>query len=124
MKKFSISIFVLCLLLFAGYYFSYQYHFQRTQNMAENTEEDESAEKRVDSINITNEAEAAPKTEGYYVCIKNGFVIVYEADKSTVYEYTDIIYDGLPEDLQEEIAEGKYMKDLKELYGFLENYSS
>jgi len=51
-------------------------------------------------------------------------VVVYLSDKKTPYEYTDIKCDGLPSEMQEEIRNGKYMEDAKELYGFLENYSS
>ena len=52
------------------------------------------------------------------------FVFVYLNDKKTVYEYTDIPLDGLPETLQQEIHNGKYVETSAALYGFLENYSS
>lgn len=45
-------------------------------------------------------------------------------NKKTVYEYTDISLEGLPENLQKEIQNGKYIETLESLYGFLENYSS
>ena len=35
-----------------------------------------------------------------------------------------LILDVLPEELQEEIREGKYLKGEEELYNFLENYTS
>ena len=44
--------------------------------------------------------------------------------KKTVYEYTDISLEGLPENLQKEIQNGKYIETSESLYGFLENYSS
>ena len=44
--------------------------------------------------------------------------------KKTVYEYTDISLEGLPENLQKEIQNGKYIETSENLYGFLENYSS
>lgn len=60
----------------------------------------------------------------YYLCEVNGYIVVYKSDKKTPYEYTDILYKELPELLKKEIKNGKYIKDEKELYGFLENYSS
>ena len=44
--------------------------------------------------------------------------------KRQVYEYTDISLEGLPENLQKEIQNGKYIETSESLYGFLENYSS
>lgn len=63
-------------------------------------------------------------SSGYYLFEKNGFIVVYLNDKKTVYEYTNILYDELPPILQSEIRNGKYVKNLEELYGFLENYTS
>ncbi|OYP01270.1 hypothetical protein CG709_11305, partial [Lachnotalea glycerini] len=60
----------------------------------------------------------------YYLKDENGYVTVYYIDKSTIYEYTNIAVDSLPEDLQEELVTGKYMSTMNELYNFLENYSS
>ena len=61
---------------------------------------------------------------GFYLYEKNGYVVVYENDKKTPYEYTDIFYEELPELLKQEIKNGKYIKNEEELYGFLENYTS
>ena len=66
----------------------------------------------------------ALKEDCYYLMEVNGYVVVYLSDKKTPYEYTDIRYDELPAELQDEIRNGKYMEDAKSLYGFLENYSS
>ena len=54
----------------------------------------------------------------------NGYIVVYLSDKSTPYEYTSIRFDELPERLQKEIRNGKYVESAEALYGFLENYSS
>lgn len=131
MKKFSISaLAALCLLLGAGYYYSYQYHMERVLQEEERTPEPVELDLGVDvdSKDVKNASgegsDETDSSDGYYISIKNGYVIVYNADKSTIYEYTDIIYDGLPEELKEEIAEGKYIESTEELYGFLENYSS
>ena len=60
----------------------------------------------------------------FYLMEKNGFVVVYENDRKTIYEYTNIQVAELPYLLQNEIKNGKYIKNMEELYGFLENYSS
>lgn len=66
----------------------------------------------------------AVEDDGYYLAEKNGYVVVYLSDKKTVYEYTDILFRDLPEDLQAEIETGKPVENTELLYGFLENYSS
>lgn len=54
----------------------------------------------------------------------NGYVAVYQLPENEIYEYTDVIMDILPLGLQEEIHNGKYLKNEEELYNFLENYTS
>ena len=66
----------------------------------------------------------ALKDDCYYLKELNGYVVVYLSDKKTVYEYTDISLEDLPENLQKEIQNGKYIETSESLYGFLENYSS
>ena len=60
----------------------------------------------------------------YVMVAEDGYLTVYMADLVTVYMYTDIPLDGLSEELKDEIAKGKFFADLRELYQFLENYSS
>lgn len=54
----------------------------------------------------------------------NNYVTVYRLPEKELYEYTDVIMDVLPVELQEEIQQGKYLKNEEELYNFLENYTS
>ena len=51
--------------------------------------------------------------EGFYLCELQGFVCVYLADRSTIYEFTEIPVTDLPEEVQQEVAEGKYVGDSK-----------
>ena len=62
--------------------------------------------------------------ECYYIKGADGFVTVYHADGETVYEYTSISINELPKSVQDELMEGKKVKTLRQVYGFLENYSS
>ena len=52
------------------------------------------------------------------------YLTVYTADKSAVYEYTDIRYSDLEDSLRQKIRKGYCIKDEETLFGFLENYSS
>ena len=50
-------------------------------------------------------------------------IIVYNKDHS-VYEYTDLSPELLPETLADELIQGVYFRDQQDLYEFLETYSS
>lgn len=63
-------------------------------------------------------------TYKYYLVEENGCVTAYYIDKKTVFEYTNIVVDTLPEDVKKQIKKGKYIVDVDSLYDFLENYSS
>lgn len=54
----------------------------------------------------------------------NDYVAVYQLPEREIYEYTDVIMEVLPEDVQKEVQHGKYIRNEEELYNFLENYTS
>lgn len=62
--------------------------------------------------------------DGFYLCELQGFVAVYLSDRKTIFEFTEIPLTDLPEEVQQEVAEGKFIRTKQELYAFLENYSS
>ena len=66
------------------------------------------------------------KTEvkGYYAKSFNGTIVILNGDEKTVYEYTEIPINALPENLQQEVISGYYLETDEALYSFLENYSS
>lgn len=66
--------------------------------------------------------EKAP--QGFYLMVADHFIVVYEEDRSTLYMNTDILMERLPDSLQREIMEGKFVASEEELYLFLESYSS
>ena len=51
-------------------------------------------------------------------------LVSQKVDKETLYENTSIRLSSLPDALKTEIKNGKYIRTEKELYNFLENYSS
>lgn len=67
-----------------------------------------------------------PKQEekGFFLLNENHYVVVYDHQLSQVYMSTDILVEELPENLQNEILNMKYIEDEGELYNFLESYSS
>ena len=60
----------------------------------------------------------------YYITVKDGYLVVYENDKETVVEVTDIVYDNLADSQKAEVDAGVYIGSDEELYGVLESYSS
>ncbi len=116
-RKYSIGFFIATILLFAilGIAYRGSYNYAKEQHMME--------EEMQHAQSISTEGQAF-KENSFFLMEVNGYVAVYHSDRKTVYEYTDISVSELPELLQNEIKNGKYMENLEELYGFLENYSS
>ncbi len=64
------------------------------------------------------------ETEGYYLCVEDGKIVVMEEDRETVYLTTDIYAQALSDSLKQELIMGKYIRNMEELYGFLESHTS
>lgn len=66
------------------------------------------------------------ETALYYCCVvvEDDYLTVYDEKRKNVILYTDIRLDALPEQLKQEIIDGKYFKTEQDLYHFLESYSS
>ncbi len=105
-------LFVFCLGI--GYQLSYQHTVDKQKGQ-------ERQEQPINTITTKGEAK---KNEGYYLKELNGYVAVYFSDQETLYELTEISLRELPEEVQEEVRAGKFVKTQREMYGFLENYSS
>ena len=66
-----------------------------------------------------------PKEDkGFFLLNENHRVVVYNHSLEQVYMTTDIFVDELPEQIQQEILHMKYIENERELYNFLESYSS
>lgn len=60
----------------------------------------------------------------YYIMENKGYVTIYKADKITIFLNTEILMTTLsPEDI-EQIKEGIGVKDIFEMYGYLESFTS
>ncbi len=66
----------------------------------------------------------AEEEPGYYLMVADHFIVVYRADRQTLYMNTDILLEDLDDALQAEIMQGKYMASEEDVYHFLESYSS
>jgi len=73
-------------------------------------------------IRKTYDASAVPFR--FYVVVKNGYVVVYNSDLKSVYNYTGIEAASLPEKDRVELSQGIYVNTLEELYSLLESYTS
>ena len=110
---------VVVILLTAGYQISYRHVMDRPAAGAEEESATESIAAEGEAVNEEKEKES-----GYWLCQLQGYVAVYLDDRATIYELTDILLTDLPKEVQQEIADGKYISTAEELYAFLENYSS
>ena len=119
-NKYGIGFLLFLILIVFGITCAYQLSLNRGKReiQAEKTAE----KQKTQDLSIAADGQAL-KEDCYYLKSLNGYVVVYLNDKKTVYEYTDIPLDGLPETLQQEIHNGKYVETSAALYGFLENYT-
>lgn len=60
----------------------------------------------------------------FYLTVQDNMIVVMCEDLKTVYMNTSILLNTLPERIQAEIMLNKYIENEKELYDFLETYSS
>lgn len=111
--------FMVVLLLTAGYTISYNYRMERAVSGQEQSADPESVAAEGEAVEDTDS-----EKDRYYLCELHGFVVVYLDDRKTIYEMTEIRVTDLPEEVQNEIAEGKLIGSEEDLYAFLENYSS
>ena len=138
MRKFvyGTGFFVLLLAVGLGFYTSYRFGATKGVETArkdyvseENTQESETRETAAaadsgEPLESHAVAAEAKSTVGYILREENDRVVVYCADGTTLYEYTDIFVSELPYDLQSQIRGGKEISGTAQLYSFLENYSS
>ena len=66
------------------------------------------------------------ESKDFYCCVvvEDGYLVVYDEHRKDVILYTDIQLDDLPQELVQEIIDGKYFRSQQQLYHFLESYSS
>lgn len=73
---------------------------------------------------IKNTVNTSKSLYKYYVTSEKGYIIVYEKDRTTIFDETDIPISSLSHDEQQELNSGVVVKNQEELYSMLEGYSS
>lgn len=76
-----------------------------------------------DKILVKSDSVPVAAQPVYYMKKQGGSVVIYHYD-DTLYEYTDLEMEFLPEQVQKELDLGIYFHSQEELYEFLETYSS
>lgn len=61
---------------------------------------------------------------GYWIAVRDNIIIVYTEDKSEIYEFTNIELWQLPLTVQSDLVDGIYVENERELFDFLQTYSS
>lgn len=123
-NKYGIGFFTTAIIAILVITCAYQLSFQKVKEHAQEQARAEAKEQADEAEELVAADGEALKEDCYYLMEVNGYLVVYLSDKTTPYEYTDILYDELPAMLREEIRNGKYIESTEELYGFLENFSS
>lgn len=67
---------------------------------------------------------AEPKAEGFYVHALNDSIVVYYADKETIFDATGIPLEHLSEQEQIRLRHGIYVETQEDLFSLLEAYTS
>lgn len=125
-QKYGIGFLIVLCIMLVGVSVVYDFSYRSAKKREEIRVESEAAKAESASKEqaVVEAKGQAHEEDGYYLAEKNGYVVVYLSDKKTIYEYTDILCQDLPEHVQIEIKNGKPIENTKVLYGFLENYSS
>ena len=122
-KKYGIGLFTIALVLMAVVTYGYRAAYWYSQELVEEGEKEQTENSISQQKTVSTQGDAQ-KDELYYLKDLNGYVVVYMNDRTTVYEYTNILISDLPDTYQNEIKNGMIIEGTEKLYGFLENYSS
>lgn len=122
-KKYGIGLFTIALVLMAVVTYGYRAEYRYSQELVEEREKEQTENSISQEKTVSTQGDAQ-KDELYYLKDLNGYVVVYMNDRTTVYEYTNILISDLPDTYQNEIKNGMIIEGTEKLYGFLENYSS
>lgn len=122
-KKYGIGLFTIALVLMAVVTYGYRAEYRYSQDLVEEGKKEQTENSISQEKTVSTQGDAQ-KDELYYLKDLNGYVVVYMNDRTTVYEYTNILISDLPDTYQNEIKNGMIIEGTEKLYGFLENYSS
>lgn len=76
------------------------------------------------AIRVNLEEETTKIEYSYFILLENNKISVYKSDKKTLYFSSTISLNQLSNEEIAELTEGKLIKDVDELYNFLESHTS
>lgn len=127
-KSIRIPLILLIAVVLCGSAYSIGYYYSARQWEGRMAQEpallDSGLRNTVELRDSDKSAAVAAATCEYVLGEQDGYIIVYYADRETVYSNTDIQVAYLSEELKKEIEEGKPIYSEQELYNFLESHSS
>lgn len=82
------------------------------------------AESETEELPMATESMTIREPYEYIILLEDGFLVVYQKDGKTKYFETNIREADIDADLLYKVQEGLYITDDKELYDYLESYSS
>ena len=107
----------LLILAILSYAYYADYNYRKEIARTEQTEQQETEQ--------TVSTQGGAHKEGvYYLKNRNGYSYIHKYLSGRPDKQSHIRVEELPEELQNEIREGKRLEGKDKLYGFLENYSS
>lgn len=118
-RQISISVFLSILVILLAFLYIRFFNDTKPENNGNNeqlVEELTEAPSLVSGQEYTNYL--------YYIKDEDGRLVVFQTKTQEYYMDTGIEKDVLPEDLQEKLETGLFFATEKELYDFLESYSS
>lgn len=77
-----------------------------------------------DKIKVLRIYDTSKEATGFYIMEVDGEIGVYRADRQTLYFKTGLSPEELPDEILQEVREGKFMESELQVYHFLESYSS
>lgn len=122
----KVRIVLLTLVLCAASLLIYQKLTKQELNVPQNLNrvEDYKQNEYLGKIDGNDYKEKVSTTYLYVLKPKEKYVAIYYANSNLLFDQTSIILSELPDNLQTEICLGKPIYSKKELYDFLENFSS
>ena len=101
-KKYGIGLFTIALVLMAVVTYGYRAEYRYSQELVEEGEKEQTENSISQEKTVSTQGDAQ-KDELYHLKDLNGYVVVYMNDRTTVYEYTNILISDLHDTYQNEI---------------------
>ncbi len=75
-------------------------------------------------VTVQKNYKSSEDEEAFLLVVENHYVVIYSKQRMEKYDLTTIYVPSLPETLKQELLSGKEIKGKKQLYDFLESYTS